>query len=88
MEGLIRKSSSAHSYLDSNSEAAILKPVYPNNIPERLGITGVVGCIPESHAEAHSNMVVVGSGREIEAVAGSVQRGLYFLFVFRIGGTG
>jgi hypothetical protein len=85
---LIRRYPSAHLYLNCNSEAISLEPVYPHNIPEILGITGLVGCIPESHAETHSDMVVLGSGREIEAVAGGIHRTLYFLLVFRVGRTG
>jgi hypothetical protein len=32
-------------------------------------------------------MVVLGLGRKVEAIAGGVQRILYFLVVFRVGGT-
>jgi hypothetical protein len=78
---------SAHFYVDCNSEAAILKPVNPNNLTQRRGITAIIGCVPQNHADAHSDVVVLCPCPEVKAVAGSVQRDLYFLLVFRIGGT-
>jgi len=82
----IRMYRSAHFYVNGNSETAILKPVNPNNLPERRRITAIIGCVPQNHTNAHSDVVVLCTSTEVKAVAGSVQCDLHFLLVFRIGG--
>src|SRR5258708_28431243 len=77
---------SALFYVDCNSESAILKSVNPNNLPERRRITAIIGCVPQNHTNAHSDVVVLCTSTEVKAVAGSVQCDLHFLLVFRIGG--
>jgi hypothetical protein len=61
----IRMDRSAQFYVDCNSEAAILKPVNPNNLSQRRGITAIIGCVPQNHANAHPHIVVLYPGREI-----------------------
>ena len=56
------------------------------HLPERRGITAVIGDATQNHANAHSDVVVLYPSSEVKAVA--VRCDLHFLLVFRIGGTG